>query len=76
MTRLLIKHFQHQLQHPNHIVSKATAQHLHMISYQSMKGGPWLSAIPHIASCSEREIDIATARACPIIFPSTTYKQK
>jgi len=37
---------------------------------------PWLSAITHVTSCPEREIDIATAGASPIIFPTTTYKEK
>ena len=33
---------------------------------------PWLSAITHVTSCPEREINITTAGACPIIFPTTT----
>jgi len=37
---------------------------------------PWLSAITHVTSCPEREINITTAGACPIIFPTTTYRQK
>jgi len=37
---------------------------------------PWLSAITHVTSCPEREIDITTAGASPIIFPTATYKQK
>lgn len=41
-----------------------------------MIGRPWLGAVTHIAGCPEREIDIATAGTCPIIFPAATYKQK
>jgi len=41
-----------------------------------MIGRPWLGAVTHIAGCPEREIDIATARTCPVIFPAATYTQK
>lgn len=49
---------------------------LHITSYRIMICRPRLSAITHVASCPEREIDIATAGASPIIFPAATYKQK
>jgi hypothetical protein len=44
--------------------------------YRIMISRPRLGAVTHIAGCPEREIDITTAGTCPIIFPTTTYKQK
>jgi len=35
-------------------------------------GWPGLGAVTHVAGCSKGEIDIAAARASPIIFPPTT----